>query len=219
MIVAVKRKQRKQIYDKLVLIAGAALFFSLGIIFAILYEEFVKPEEPKLLPTQVTGGLEIERKWLLDLGNLPVNLKKEAAGIWEIYQTYINFSPEMRVRKIVDQSGKVNYTMTVKADMSVDGLTRSEKEWYISEEEYGHLLTKAEGGTIYKTRYSIEKGDLRYEYDIFHGQLDGLAYLEIEFTSEEAAREFKQPSYVVKDVTSDKRYKNQGLAQYGAPKD
>jgi CYTH domain-containing protein len=104
--------------------------------------------------------------------------------------------------------------------MSVDGLTRDEKEWYISEDEYNHLSTKAEGKTISKTRYSIKHDDgLRYEYDIFHGELDGLAYLEIEFTDEQAARDFANPDYVIKDVTSDKRYKNQALAQYGIPQD
>lgn len=211
-----KHKQQKMSSLLPQQIAFCVLAFIAGIIFTAI---FYKVTSPELLPTQITGGKEIERKWLLDPENLSINLEKDAVGIWQIKQTYLNFSPEMRVRDVIDRDGTESFIFTVKSDMSVDGLTRNEKEWYISAEEYAHLLEKSEGNTIAKTRYRIDRDGLHYEYDIFHEQLTGLAYLEIEFTDETKAWNFANPNYVVKDVTSDRRYKNQGLAQYGIPKD
>lgn len=210
-----KRKQDNS-KSRNTIIVGVALAFLCGMFLTAAIYKFTQPD---LLPTQITGGTEIERKWLLDKENIPVDLAKEAVGTWQITQTYLNFSPEIRVRKVVDKNNEISFTMTVKSDMSVDGLTREEKEWFISEDEYEYLLEKQEGQTIQKTRYRVSQGGLNYEYDIFHNQLEGLAYLEIEFTDESKAREFTDPDYVVKDVTSDKRYKNQELAQNGIPKD
>jgi CYTH domain-containing protein len=211
-----KRKQKVEYLSKLVLVVGAVVCFLLGVLGTLVVSKMVAKG---LLPTQITGGIEIERKWLLDVDNIPVDFEKEADERWEITQSYVNFSPEVRVRKLVGGEDEVFYIMTVKSDMTVDGLSREEREWYISEEEYDHLLTKSEGDTIVKTRYRVDRDGLHYEYDIFHDQLSGLAYLEIEFTSEEAARDFEQPSYVVRDVTAEKRYKNQELARYGMPED
>jgi CYTH domain-containing protein len=213
--ISVKYKQKERKIQLYVAVC-AVLAILMGVIFTAVFYKVTKPD---LLPTQITGGKEIERKWLLDSQNIPVDLEREAVGVWRIEQTYINFSPEVRVRKIVDEESQTSFILTVKSDLSVDGLTRNEKEWYISEEEYGHLLGKSEGETIYKTRYRVDRGGLHYEYDIFHEQLEGLAYLEIEFVDEGEAWDFVGPDYVIKDVTSDRRYKNQGLAQDGIPED
>ncbi len=40
----------------------------------------------------------------------------------------------------------------------------------------------------------------------------------IEFSNKEEANNFKEPSWVIKDVTDDIRYKNGHLARYGIPK-
>ena len=158
------------------------------------------------------SGEEIERKWLINVNDIPYNLEE---GIEQkIVQTYINFSPEIRVRNI--NNGE-KYILTVKSNMSVDGLNRDEKEYYISKEEYDNLLKKQEGNTITKTRYQIyDKGNI-VEIDIFKNELQGLAYMEIEFETEEKARAFETPSWVIKDVTDDIRYKNGYLARYGIP--
>ena len=157
---------------------------------------------------------EIERKWLISsVEDIPYDLSK--AEKYELLQSYISYSPEIRIRKV--NNGEF-YLLTIKSDMSVDGLVRNEQEYYISEEEYNHLLTKKEGTTIHKIRYSIsgEKGYL-LQFDVFLDDLDGLVYMEIEFDSESEAKEFAQPDWVVKDVTEDKRYKNQSLSQFGIP--
>ena len=60
-------------------------------------------------------------------------------------------------------------------------------------------------------------GDYLLAIDIFSGELDGLAYLEIEFENQEEANAFTTPDWVIKDVTSDLNYKNGYLARYGIP--
>lgn len=158
------------------------------------------------------SGEEIERKWLINVNDIPYNLEEGVEQ--KIVQTYLNFSPEIRVRNI--NNGE-KYILTIKSNMSVDGLTRDEKEYYISKEEYDNLLKKQEGKTITKTRYQIyDKGNI-VEIDIFENQLQGLSYMEVEFETEEKARAFETPSWVIKDVTDDIRYKNGYLARYGIP--
>ena len=81
------------------------------------------------------------------------------------------------------------------------------------------MIKKKEGKTIHKTRYQFLDGDYVVAIDIFSGELEGLAYMEIEFANEDEANKFKTPSWVIKDVTDDVRYKNGHLARYGIPKD
>ena len=159
-------------------------------------------------------GEEIERKWLINIDNIPYDLSNAVKH--NIVQTYLNFSPEIRVRNI--NNGE-RYILTIKSNMSVDGLTRDEKEYYISKEEYDNLLKKQEGNTIVKTRYQIFDNGNIIEIDIFENQLKGLAYMEVEFETEEKAKTFENPSWVIKDVTDDIRYKNGYLARYGIPED
>lgn len=133
---------------------------------------------------------------------------------YEIVQTYLNFSPEIRVRNINDNE----YVLTIKCDTALKGFVREEHEWLISKEEYDNLLTKKEGNTINKTRYRFkdEKGT-EMEIDIFSGDLEGLAYLEIEFVDIESANNYSTPDWVIRDVTTDLSYKNGYLARYGIP--
>ena len=188
---------------KFVIILGLLLIIAILIIIYLLVINAPMIEDT---------GEEIERKWLINEKDIPYNLEEGVKQ--EIVQTYINFSPEIRVRNI--NNGE-KYILTIKSNMSVDGLTRDEKEYYISEEEYNNLLKKQEGNTIEKTRYQIyDKGNIA-EIDIFKGQLKGLAYMEIEFETEEKAKAFQTPSWVIKDVTDEVKYKNGYLARYGIP--
>lgn len=185
------------------------------ILFTIWIVVVGKPENPDSIP------LETERKWIIDVDNIPYNL--DTADRYEITQTYINFSPEIRVREIGCYRGDTElgtyYTMTIKRYINEDVMTRQEVDMQITQDEYNNMLLKKDpnGETIYKTRYQIEVDDLTYAFDIFKDQLDGLAYLEIEFNSEEEANAFKQADWMIKDVTNDRGYKNQSLAKFGMP--
>lgn len=156
---------------------------------------------------------EIEKKWLIDKNKIPYNLEK--AEKTKIEQTYICFSPEMRVRKLNDGE---SYTFTIKTNITKDGMTRDETEFAISKIEYNNLVSKKEGNTIYKTRYQFLDGEYVIAIDIFEGDLEGLAYMEIEFINQDDANSFKTPEWVIKDVTADLNYKNGYLARYGIPK-
>lgn len=156
---------------------------------------------------------EIERKWLIKVDDIPYDLSK--AEKYEIVQNYLNFSPEIRVRNINNEE----YILTTKCDTAIKGFTREEHEYMITEEEYNSLLTKKEGNTIYKTRYRFnDENGIEMEIDIFSGNLQGLAYLEIEFLDIESANKYDTPNWVVKDVTTDLNYKNGYLARFGIPK-
>lgn len=161
----------------------------------------------------IDDDVEIEKKYLIDKDKIPFNLTN--TNIYEIEQTYISFSPEIRVRKINDGE---SYSFAVKTHMTDDGLIRNEMEENITEKEYNTLVKKKEANTIYKTRYQFLHEENIYAIDIFSGELSGLAYLEIEFTSKEEANNFKTPEWVLEDVTKDIRYKNSYIARYGIPK-
>ena len=154
---------------------------------------------------------EIERKWLIDKDNIPFDLLKAKKDV--LTQAYISFSPTIRVRS---ENGE-RFILCVKAKAKGSYLAREEFETEITKEQFDFLLAKKEGQIIEKTRYTIKHDGLNYEIDIFHGNLSPLAYLEIEFSTAKEALEFKTPSWAIKDVTDDFKYKNAGLAKFGKP--
>lgn len=184
------------------------------IIFTILIKKFIYYiNYSNKTHSVMSDAVEIEKKWLIDKEKIPYNLSN--AEIIEIEQTYICFSPEIRVRKI--NNGEY-YTFAVKTNITSDGMTRNKIEETISEEEYNNLISKREGNTIHKIRYQFLDNDNNLlAIDIFKGELGGLAYLEIEFENQEVANNFQTPNWVIKDVTDNLNYKNGYLARYGIP--
>jgi len=159
-------------------------------------------------------NVEIEKKWLVDAEKIPYDLTK--ADKYSIEQTYICFDPEIRVRRI--NNGE-SHTMTVKTNLTSDGLKRDEYEIYITEEGYNSLVKKREGITIHKDRYQLNDNGVMVALDIYKNELSGLAYMEIEFESEKEAAKYKEPDWVIRNVTDDVRYKNGHLARYGIPEE
>ncbi len=157
---------------------------------------------------------EIERKCLTRKDDIPYDLQGKDVHIYDILQTYICFDPEMRVRSY---NNGLWYEFTIKTNMTKDGMIRDETNITITKEQYDNLIAKKEGNTISKTRYQLYDDGQLYAFDIFHGDLDGLAYMEIEFPTEEESRNYKEPSWVIKDVTDNINYKNGHLARYGIP--
>ncbi len=156
-------------------------------------------------------GVEIERKFLIDKDIIPPEIK--SADIFNIEQTYISFAPETRVRRI---NGSY-YSFAIKLPKDDVGLIRQEVEIYISKEEYDCLAVKEAAPTVIKTRYQFDYRYNNVAVDIYSGRHDGLAISEIEFASKEEADEFIPFTWYIKDVTSDKRYKNASLATDGMP--
>lgn len=150
--------------------------------------------------------MEIERKFLVK--SLPTDLS--AYEHTEIEQSYISTSPVIRIRK----SGS-SYILTVKGKGNV---ARHEFELPLSAGQYSSLLHKASTKAVKKTRYIIPiEGGLSAELDIYHGELDGLYTVEVEFDTMEAAEAFIPPQWFGADVSYDRRYKNTYLSRYGIP--
>lgn len=150
-------------------------------------------------------GKEIEKKYIIE--KIPSDLKME--GTKEIHQTYLAVgTEEIRVRKILKE-GKESHTMTIKKG---HGLTREEIEFEITKETYDQLLEGSSRKPLIKTRSKVRLGELVFDLDEYKNRkYPELKTIEIEFDSEEDAHRFIQPVWFGKDVTEDKRYKNQNL--------
>lgn len=130
----------------------------------------------------------------------------------EIEQGYLCANPVVRIRK---SNGDYILTYKSKPEGRENKEVRicNELEAPLTEESYIHLKTKIDGIMIEKTRYLVplEDGHIA-EMDIFHGALEGLSMVEVEFATEEEAHKFVAPGWFGEDVSCDKRYTNKWLA-------
>jgi FlaA1/EpsC-like NDP-sugar epimerase len=62
-----------------------------------------------------------------------------------------------------------------------------------------------------KDRYLLNVGDKSWDIDVFHGKLEGLIIAEIELESEEES--FKEPEWLLEEVSYDPRYYNSNLVK------
>ena len=146
--------------------------------------------------------MEIERKFLIK--KLPDNLTSYKAR--KIEQAYLCTDPVVRVRRDND-----DYYLTYK---SKGMIVREEYNLPLTKEAYGHLLAKADGNIITKTRYEIpEKDNLTIELDVFEGNFDGLLLAEVEFASEEEALGYIPPEWFGEDVSNSTKYHNSTLSR------
>lgn len=146
--------------------------------------------------------MEIERKFLIK--KLPDNLTSYKAR--KIEQAYLCTDPVVRVRRDND-----DYYLTYK---SKGMIVREEYNLPLTKEAYGHLLAKADGNIITKTRYEIpEKDDLTIELDVFEGKFNGLLLAEVEFASEEEALGYIPPEWFGEDVSNSTKYHNSTLSR------
>ena len=148
---------------------------------------------------------EIEKKFLVS--QLPEHLQNYKKV--EIVQGYLNrgSEPVLRIRKY----GK-DYFLTYKSATDEEKQRKinicTEYELPITSEAFNHLKTKIDGKIISKTRYYVPFCNQTLEIDIFKDWLEGLVIAEIEFETEDEARKFNKPSWLGKEVTKDRRYRN-----------
>ena len=146
--------------------------------------------------------MEIEKKYLLK--EMP-DLKDYECH--KIEQAYLCTSPVVRVRREDE-----NYYMTYKGGGM---MTREEYNLPLNKEAYDHLVKKADGNVISKTRYLIplEEEGLTAEVDVFEAPFAPLVMAEVEFVSEEQANAFTAPEWFGEEVTFDGRYHNSYMSK------
>ena len=91
-------------------------------------------------------------------------------------------------------------------------LSREEYNLPLTKEAYETLVRKTEGRVIRKFRYAIPHGAYTVELDIFQGELEGLCYAEVEFSSEEEALSFQPLDWFSEELTGERGYSNAELS-------
>lgn len=153
--------------------------------------------------------MEIERKFAV--AKIPDDLKKYEKE--EIEQGYLCIKPTVRIRKSNDEY-TLNYKWKQKGLDEKIAIQNIEYTMPLTEENYKILLNKIENNLIKKDRYKIPINDgLIVELDVFHGNLEGLVFAEVEFQNIEIAESFNKPDWLGKDLCFDKRFDNTLLSK------
>lgn len=151
--------------------------------------------------------MEIEKKYLTS--SIPFSLNSFKSK--KISQCYISTDPTIRIRQSDNQ-----YILTIKGSGLI---CREEFELFLTNEQYKKLLLKSETPILQKTRYFVPiENNLTAEVDIYHGNLQGLITVEVEFKSIKSAECFIPPFWFGIEVSSDFRYTNSNLCIHGFPK-
>ena len=146
--------------------------------------------------------MEIERKFLIK--KIPFYLTEYKSR--EIEQAYLCTNPVVRIRK-----SDSDYYLTYKGKGKI---AREEYNLPLNKEAYLHLLTKADGNILTKTRYEIPTDDgLMIELDVFYGKFEGLILAEVEFETLEQANAYQPPKWFGRDVSITGEYQNSKLSR------
>lgn len=151
--------------------------------------------------------MEIERKFLVK--TMP---ELTGAKVKKIEQGYLCSGPIVRIRR-----SNEDYILTYKskAGLSQDyAIQNEEVELPLTREAYEHLREKIDGALVEKSRYVFAVGErLWAELDVFEGRLSGLVLAEVEFASEEEAKNFVPPDWLGEDVSGDRAFSNAYLSR------
>ncbi len=185
-----------------------------GVLCEMFEEQYLSktPETPQRQEVP-RGPVETERKYKINLDDLPSDIDLERLKKIEIYQGYIatgTDGSEMRVRSLDSEL----FELTVKTPGMI---ARSEHTIPLSLEMFTASWKQTEGRRVRKTRYNVPCGEYTIELDIYHDGLEGLVTAEVEFHGREAeasvrATTFVPPEWFGEDVSEDPRYKNHNLS-------
>lgn len=155
---------------------------------------------------------EIERKFLIEYPDIDL-LEKQSDSKSDIAQTYLKTDDGFtsRVRKRTS-NGVTKYIFTEKKRISDLKCIENEREVGVG--EYNELLKLAdpERTTVEKVRYCIPYGNRVVEVDVYPFWSDR-AIAEVEMEDEGEAVLLPDYLKVIRDVTSEKAYKNASIAK------
>lgn len=99
------------------------------------------------------------------------------------------------------------------------GKSRAETEVMLTAGQAGELWELTAGRRVMKTRYRVDHDGMTIEVDVFAGALDGLVVAEVEFDSEEASEDFAGPEWLGRELTGERAFENERLAEEGLPEE
>mgnify|MGYP002803261926 CR=1 FL=1 len=143
--------------------------------------------------------MEIERKFLVRELPGPLEQYEHAA----LEQGYLCTDPVVRVRREGEE-----YYLTYKGGGK---MIREEYNLPLNETAYQHLIAKADGFRIRKTRYRIPLPGP----EGLVAEPGRLVMAEVEFASKEQAEAFTPPSWFGEEVTFRREYHNSYMSRYG----
>jgi CYTH domain-containing protein len=144
---------------------------------------------------------EVERRWLVPSAYLQSLEGREFMVIEDLYIR----SSLLRLRKVVSVHGECVYKLCKKYGGTTP-LSNPITNIYLSRDEY-RLLSELAGARIHKRRYPLAGGAI----DVFP-QIDQLAIFEMEFDTEQIAKDHVPPDFVGDEITGDVRYAGATLA-------
>ena len=148
-------------------------------------------------------ALEIERKFLVNVKNLPAQILTDGE---KISQGYLCLEPARTVRiRIKGSKGFI----TIKS--SNVGIVRKEFEYEIPLDDSQELLKLCAPNVLEKVRYKVEYAEKIWEVDIFSGRHEGLILAEVELNSVDEIVEL--PNWIDNEVSDDPRYFNSNLTK------
>lgn len=145
--------------------------------------------------------MEIERKFLIDKNGFDYSSYPHK----DYKQGYLCTQPVVRARQEGDK-----YVLTYKGGGM---MVREEYNLPLNKDSFEHLIAKADGRIIEKTRYFIPFGKYTIELDEFKGELAPLVMAEVEFPSVEEANSFEKPDWFLEDVTENPKYHNSNMSK------
>lgn len=149
--------------------------------------------------------IEKEKRWYIK-GELPTDylVTKKC-----IEQTYTNFSPDVRIRKTIENDIS-HYSHTVKYYINCND--REEIEQDISKESYNRIFELNNKKPVVKDRFIFDLGDNLYaEVDHF---LDIDKWIvEVEFQDDKSMINFQKPDWFGDEVEKGKQFNKQIFSQ------
>lgn len=153
-------------------------------------------------------AVEIERRFLVDRPPPEIELTPGE----RMRQGYLAIDGAVTVRVRITAAAAV---LTVKAG---DGMARTEVEVPLELTEAEQLWEHTGAVRIDKTRRAVPvPGGLVADLDEYHGPLDGLWTVEVEFADTSAAASFVPPTWFGTEVTGRRAWSNAALARDGRP--
>ena len=157
-------------------------------------------------------GIEIERKYVIELPPLDAMRATEGYTCSEITQIYVEDDPSVthRVRRRA-YPDRVVYTETVKR--RIDAISSVEDESEIGEEEYALLAARMKRGThpVIKTRHTFPYRGRTVEVDVYP-EWSRSCILEVELDDPSAEVELPPFIRILREVTGEWEYKNAAMA-------